>query len=230
MWHLRRNSFAVLAAGVSLAIALFAAPLASAHDAEHGGGRVVAPTGKWDGRTAGELLGDVWYRLYSLPVADNPYFGNGDPCFRLGRRGRVVYPANGGLDHVCTVKKGTPVYVNGLFCAWSSAEDPYPPDEATQRALCLALDEEVETSLISIDGGTPVNVRAQRFSVFSPQRRLQLPPENILGIPPQSITLTAHGWMAMIVHLPLGLHAIRSENTFPDGEYSFTKYINVVRR
>src|SRR3954469_23403128 len=98
MRHLRHTGLAALGVGLGLAIALFAVPVASGHDAEQSGGRVVAPTGTWDGRTAGELLGDVWYRLYSLPVADNPWFGNGDPCFRLGRRGGVLYPANGGLD------------------------------------------------------------------------------------------------------------------------------------
>ena len=89
-------------------------------------------------------------------------------------------------------------------------------------------------SLISVDGGRPVDARDRRFSVFSPQRTVRLPPENILEIPPPPgpITLTAHGWMAMIVDLPLGLHAIRSANTWVDGSepYIFTKYVNVVRR
>jgi hypothetical protein len=231
--RLRHIRLAALAVGLGLAVTLLAAPVASGH-ANQSGARIVAPTGTWDGRTAGELLGEVWYRLYSLPAADNPWFFNGDPCFRLGRRGGVLYPANPGLDRLCTVKQGIPVYVQGISTAWSSAEDPYPRTEATQRALALASDETAAKSLISVDGGTPVDVRARRFGVFSPQRTLRLPAENILEIPPprKPITLTAHGWMAMLVDLPLGLHAIRSETTWVDGSepYIFTKYVNVVRR
>jgi hypothetical protein len=179
-------------------------------------------------------MGDAWYRLYSLPAAENPWFGNGDPCFRLGRTGGVLYPANGGLDRLCTVRQGTPVYVNGLFCAWSSAEDPFPQDEASQRALCFDFDKTVAKSLVSIDGGRPVDVRDRHFSVFSPQRSVQLPPDNLLEIPPppEPITFSGHGWMAMVVDLPPGLHAIRSANTWIDGSepYIFTKFVNVVRR
>jgi hypothetical protein len=235
MRHLRHIGLAALAVGLGLAVTLFAAPVASGHPAKQSGGRIIAPTGTWDGRTAGELLGDVWYRLYSLPAPDNPVFGNGDACFRLGRTGGVVYLTNSfPPDHLCNVKQGTPVYINGLFTAWSSAEDPYPRDEATQRALALASDETAATALISVDGGRPVDARDRRFSVFSPQRTVQLPRENILEIPPppRPITLTAHGWMAMIVDLPPGLHAILLETTWVDGSepYIRTRYVNVVRR
>jgi hypothetical protein len=74
MRHLRRT---VLAA---VAVALCVAPVAGAHDPHRDrGGAVVAPAkDKW--------LGESWAQLYSLPVSENPFRGNGNPCLTLATR------------------------------------------------------------------------------------------------------------------------------------------------
>ena len=229
MRHLRHIVLAATMVGLSLAVA---APFASAQDSQRGGAQVVAPAGTWDGTTAGEMLGEAWYRVLSLPVAENPFFGNGDPCMRMGRTGGVLFPVADGAT--CTVNRGTPILITGLTTECSNAEPPpyYGRDEAAQRACALAGDEAAAASLITIDGRSPVDVRDPRYGVFSPQRKVKLPAENILGIGPRTITFTAHGWMAFVVDLAPGLHEIRSYNTFLDGSdpYVFSKFINVVRR
>lgn len=228
MRHLRHIVLAAAVVGLSLTVA---APFASAQDSQQGDARVVAPTGTWDGTTAGEMLGEAWYRVYSLPVAENPFFGNGDHCMRLGRTGGVLF--NASIERTCTVKRGTPVLINGLFTACSNAEPPpyYGANEAAQRACALASDESAAASVVTIDGRSPVDVRDPRYGVFSPQSKVKLPAENILGIAPRTITFTAHGWMAFVVDLPPGPHEIRSYNTFLDGSdpYVFSKFIDVVR-
>ena len=60
---------------------------------------------------------------------------------------------------------------------------------------------------------------------------MKLPRDNVFGVPPQRITLSAHGSLVFVLDLPLGVHAIRSYNTFEDGSvYDFTKYVQVIRR
>jgi hypothetical protein len=226
MRHLRHIVLAATLVGLSLAVA---APFASAQDSQEGGARVVAPTGTWDGTTAGEMLGEAWYRVFSLPVDENPFFGNGDPCWQLGRTGGILF--NASIERPCTVKRGTPVLINGLTTACTNADQPPSLDEAAQRACALAGDESAEASVVTIDGRSPVDVRDPRYGVFSPQRKVKVPAENGFGIAPRTITFTAHGWMAFVVDLAPGLHEIRSYNTFLDGSdpYVFSKFINVVR-
>jgi hypothetical protein len=87
------------------------------------------------------------------------------------------------------------------------------------------------SSRVTVDGRGLDNVAQPRYGVFAPQRTLLLPPDNIYDLPPQRITMSAHGWMVFVLDLPLGVHAIRSYNTFKDGSvYDFTKYVTVIRR
>jgi hypothetical protein len=59
---------------------------------------------------------------------------------------------------------------------------------------------------------------------------VKLPCDNVFGVPPQRITLSAHGWMVFVLDLAPAVHAIGSYNTFGDGSvYDFTKYVDVIR-
>jgi hypothetical protein len=110
-------------------------------------------------------------------------------------------------------------------------EAPYPRDEATQQRLALEFDETVDTSIVTVDCRDAVNVHDPLYGALSPQKSVKLPRDNPFGLPPQQITLSAHGWMVFVLDLPLGVHAIRSYNTFKDGSvYDFTKYVKVIRR
>lgn len=228
MGHVRRIAFAL----VIFAVGLVVASAASAQSSPQGGPRFVPPAGTWDGMAAGDLMEELWYRVYTLPVEEGPFGDNGDRCMRLGRTGGILFPANAPRERPCIVERGTPVFINGLSTAWSSFEDPFPRDEATQQALSLASDESAAASIVTIDGRGALDVRKARYGVFGPQRVGKLPRDNIFGLPPQAFTVSSHGWMVFVLDLPVGLHAIQSYNTFTDGSepYVFTKFVKVVQR
>jgi hypothetical protein len=197
-----------------VAISLCAAPVAAAQDADHvrSGGAVIAPAkDKW----AGELIAQI----YSLPLSENPFAGNGNPCLTVAHK--VIQEIGG---H-CTIEQGT-TFTLGVGSWWSSAEDPFPQTRAEQLALAAAQDREMVVGItISVDGGEPVEIRTPRFEVFSPQRTVLLPEDNILDnpeenidIPAQTVTLSVHGWNAAIRRLSVGEHTIVGDTLFTDGE------------
>ena len=195
------------------AVALSAAPAAGAHDP------VVAPAkDKW--------LGEVWAQLYSLPLSENPFEGNGNPCLEVGHK---VIQAIGGP---CTVEKGT-AFTLGFGTAWSNVEDPFPETKRQQLAVATEADyESVAGMTVSVDGDDPVEIRTRRFELFSPQRTVLLPADNILGVDgPQTVTLSAHGWGAVVRKLSVGEHEIVSDTLFTDGtHFEVPHEITVVRR
>jgi len=191
MRHLRRI---VLAA---VAVALCVAPVAGAQELqEDSGGAVVAPAkDKW--------LGEVWAQLYSLPLSEHPFEGNGNPCLTLANK--VIQEIGG---H-CTVEEGTALTL-GFGTAWSNVEDPFPETREEQLAVASAVDYEFVVGMtITVDGGDPVDIYKPRFELFSPQRTVLLPADNFLGLDgPQIVTLSAHAWAAVIRKLSVGEHNI----------------------
>jgi hypothetical protein len=222
----------------ALTVALCAAPVAAAHPPHNDRGPLVTPTYRLGGLTGGELLGEQLFLAHSLPPAENPAFGNGNPCLRLGHRGEVLAPLFGGdVPVTCTVKPGTPVFIFGWYNSCSNVELPpsYGKNEAEQRACARAGDQAVQALRLTVDD-EPVNIHTRRFEVFTPQRKVQLPEGNILGVPPQKATFTAHGWVATVSRLSPGRHTIQVEVVLdagpPDGVITFvrgTLVVNVVR-
>lgn len=213
MRHLRR---AVLTAAVA---ALCAAPLAAAHDHHKGGGAVVVPAGE-------ELFGEAWAQLLSNPA--DTFSGR---CMPLGRK--VVAPEPGAdFTATCKVRRGTTLlFYFGSEC--SDVEEPpfFGADEQAQRACALAFDQEFfQSAHLTVDDGEAVDILNPRFELFSPQRTVELPENNFLGVPPQTATFTAHGWAALVRKLRPGEHTITVEVTDTDGVTTFTAFIDVVRR
>lgn len=221
MRHLR---FAVLAVA---AVALCAAPVAVAHPPHKGGGADVAPVHKVAGLTGGELLGEAWAQLLSHPA--DTFSGS---CIPLGRNGKVVSPEAVPDTATCTVKRGTSLFF-WLGSECSNVEEPpfFGADEAEQRACAVASDESFfEAARITVDGGEPVDILNPRFELFSPQRTVELPADNILGVEPQTATFTAHGWGALVRKLRPGQHTITWEVETADDDTTVTVFVNVVRR
>jgi hypothetical protein len=209
MRHLRHI---VLAA---VAVALCVAPVAGAHGPDKdGGGAVVAPAkDKW--------LGEFWAQIYALPVSENPFAGHGR-CLTVGHK--VVQAAGA----PCTIEQGT-AFTLGFGTAWSSVEDPFPQTRAEQLALAVAANQQVVGMTVTVDGGDPVEIRTPRFELFSPQRTVLLPADNILGLDgPQTITLSAHGWGAVVRKLSPGEHTIVGDTLFADGEHLIVTHIVTV--
>jgi hypothetical protein len=211
MRHLRRI---VLAA---VAVVLCVAPVASAQDShEDRGDAVVAPAkDKW--------LGEVWAQLYALPLSEHPFEGNGNPCLTVARK--VIQEIGG----PCTVEEGTALTL-GFGTAWSNVEDPFPETREEQLAVATAVDYELVAGMtISVDGSDPVEIRTARFELFSPQRTVLLPADNFLGVDgPQIVTLSAHGWGAVVRKLGVGEHEIIGDTLFTDGTHFVVPHILTV--
>jgi len=202
---------------LALALALCAAPAAAARDAHQDrGGAVVVPA-------QAEWLGESWAQIYSLPVSVNPFAGNGNPCLTLAHK--VIQEIGG----PCTIEHGT-TFTLYFGSAWSSAEDPFPHTRRKQLALAIAADREnVLGMIVTVDDGRPVEIRTPRFELYSPQRTVLLPADNLLGVKgPRIVTLTAHGWEAAIRNLSVGEHTIMSDVRFADGEHFILAHILTV--
>ena len=70
---------------------------------------------------------------------------------------------------------------------------------------------------MSVDGGSPVNIRTRRFELFSPQMTVDLPEDNVFGIPAQTMTFVAHAWAVMVGGLTPGEHVITITVEASDG-------------
>lgn len=216
----RRAAWALAALTLGLSAAVTGA--AQAHQ-----GAAVVPAHHVAGLSGGELLGESWARRFELP-AENRFVGG---CQRLGRGRQVLSPVIGDDDTAsCTAPSGTPVFLRfGTVC-----DDVEPPpffgaDEAAQRACAVAADDAVVALRIAVDGGRPVAIRRDRFELISPQLRVQLPPDNIVGVPPQPMTFVAHAWGALVRGLCRGKHTITFEIVMPDGAFTVSVFVNIVR-
>ncbi len=205
-----------------LAVALCSAPVAIAGGG-HGGG-VATPVHKVAGLSGGELWGELWVQDLSHPGA---FSGN---CIPLGNKGKVLAPIPGpDFTASCTVKPGTPLFFAfGSEC--SDVEGPpfFGGDEEAQRACAIVADEFFVAARITVDNGKTVEMLNPRFEVISPQQTVELPADNVFGVPPQTATLVAHGWAALVRGLGPGEHTITVEVTTTDEEATFEAFINVV--
>jgi hypothetical protein len=210
-----RRRFAVrhvrLLVSAVLAVALWTAPAAAAHPPQQkGGGAHIAPIDRVGGLTGGELLAESWAR--SLTVSgEDPYLGGCAPV--AGTGGKLVEPfPSPEMTATCTVRPGTKIAIwPGSEC--SNVEEPpfFGRDEAEQRACAIAVDQAIESILVSVDGSAPVDIRDPRYELISPQRTVQLPPGNVFGVDPQPATFVAHSWAAVVRHLTPGRHTIAVE-------------------
>ena len=210
---MRHLCLSVLAA---VAVALFIAPGAGAHPLPGAGAHpldrhrhvavVTAAKPAWSG--------ELWAQIASLPLSENPWVGNGNPCLTVGHK---VLQEIGGP---CTMEEGW-VFTLGFGGAASNVEEPFPQTQAEQCAVAQAADRAVFVGLhVIVDGGAPIDVHTPRFEVCSPQRAVLLPADNLAGVPgPQIATLTAHGWPAAVRHLPRGEHTIVGDAELADGTH-----------
>ena len=216
--HLLAVTGAILAVGLLTSASAWGAT-APRGTGGHDTGRVVPPTRTVDGLDGSDVMDEGWYIDLSLPEEVNPFFGNGDPCVKLGKKGKVLLALGPGPIS-CTVAQGTAVYVIGGTDFCDNVESPpfFGADERAQRDCALALLSVVTAITMTVDGGPPINLFAQRFETCSHQRRVQLLPDNFLGVPAQPATFTACGWVAWLEELPPGPHTIRTVTTTTDAE------------
>jgi hypothetical protein len=222
MRHLRYVVVAIVA------VALCAAPVALAKKNENkGGGAVIAPVHQVNGQSGTELLGEYWGELLSNPIGT--FSGS---CIPLGNKGKVLAPEpDEDFTASCTVKPGTTLlFAFGSECS-NVEEDPFFGEtEAEQLACAIAFDEEFFVAAsITVDDGNPVDILNSRFELFSRQRSVVLPEDNILDADAGPATFTAHGWGAIVRGLRPGQHTVEVVVTDVEGfTATFTASINVV--
>jgi hypothetical protein len=217
MRHLRRTVLA------TLAIALCAAPATGAQ--LHQDGAVVAPA-RGGGLTGGELLGEAWAHGLVLPAGEDPFSGS---CTTLARNVLVPHLDDAGAAK-CTATPATRLFVYfGSEC--SDVEGPvFAQTEEEQLACAVASDQAIHELNITVDNGDTINLVGPRFELFSPQRTIGLPADNVFGVPAQTATFTAHAWGAVIRNLHPGQHTVIVEVVAPDfgGTFTFTITLNVI--
>lgn len=208
---------------VMLALALCATPDALAKDKQKG--ELVPVPQRVAGMTGGELLGEGWADFLAAPAGT---FSGG--CMPVAHK--VVSPevdADGNAS--CTVRKGTTIMLFlGSECSNVEEEPFFGADAAQQRQCAIEADQFFVSALVSLDGGAPVEQVAPRFEEISPQRSVELPPDNILGVDPGPATFVAHGWVVLVQKLDPGEHLLTGTVTTDDGFTSpFRIAITVVK-
>ena len=225
MRHLRPT---VLAA---VAVALWAAPTAAAADANRlGGDGAVVPVHEVAGTPAGEFIGAGFAEDYAAHAGDTP---PATPCRIVGSKREALVMGPNGETIGCTVSRRTQLVVFGLGSACSDVEPPpfFGADDAAQRACAAAFDHEFVTELrVTVDHRAPVDIRKKRFEIVSPQMTVQLPDDNVFGIPAQTATLVAHAWMAQIRELRPGRHTVSIDAVTTDFAITSTVMLKVVSR
>jgi hypothetical protein len=207
---------------VALALTLSIVPAANAHQARKGGSAVVVPA-RGGGLTGGELLGAAW--------AVGPYAGE-DPfrgsCVTLAHNVIAPHPDETGTA-TCTATPSTRLF--GFFgTACFDVEEGVGGTEEEQLACAVASDQAIHELNVTVDDGETIDIVRRRFELVSPQMTVQLPPDNVFGVPAQATTFTAHAWGAVVRRLRTGRHVITYEIVAPDfgGTFTSTVVLNVV--
>ena len=201
-------------------VALVASSPAAARQSQSGGGAVVTP--------AGGHVAALWHEtLLELPAAVNPLFGSGaDPCVRFGPGGKLLSAISFG-EVSCTAELGT-VLTTGWshFCSsFEVGTEFFAVGRQEQRACARAASTETGVS-VTVDGHT-VDIFKPQFTAFSPQTTVQLPADNVFGVPGQTATVTAYGWRANVRNLPVGRHLITTTVVVDGDMYPFHHVIDI---
>jgi len=213
-------------------VAVCVAPVATADTGQGGAGgqgrraSPVEPATSFQGAKGPELLAEYFSELLSLPPADNPLAGNGEGCLRLGENGRILSPVNGGTRTTvnCRVEASRPIFLVTSSVDCSSAEDaPFHAEGAAEQIACAreqfaeAVVPFVESVLVTVDGGAPVQLRDERFAIFSAQGETVFP-DNAIFEPSAGgpATFAAGAWAAKVHGLSRGPHTIVVHYTFAD--------------
>jgi hypothetical protein len=180
-----------------------------------------SPAAAVPGKKLGGTLGGMWKRVLETPTPQNPFAGGGPLCVDLGG---VVAPfgAPGTESITCTVKPGTKVFVAAWSAECSTLEGPpfHGDDEMSLRACARAVNAGIATKdvVVFVDGR-----RVPVTEVTSGQLRLDLPADNIFGVPagtglPPYLSV-ADGWVALLHPLTPGTHTITLDvvGEFPPG-------------
>jgi hypothetical protein len=189
MWRLARVLLAVVIGVVVTAPAASAAPDIQSRPASD--------------RKLATLLGELWETVLETPVPENPLAAGEPWCVDLDG---VVAPftLNPAAPPTCTVERGTAIFV-AVTIECSTVEPPpfFGSNEAELRECARAVDVPGSTLTLTVDG-EPVPLTL----VETPLLTIDLPEDNILGVPAQQALSVAAGFVALLPPLPPGTHQL----------------------
>ncbi|HET8988258.1 MAG TPA: hypothetical protein VFN43_07080 [Humibacillus sp.] len=191
------------------------------HASPKGADAVVAPA-HGAGMTGGQLLEEAWARS-NYTNAPNPLNGS---CESLARDVLVAH-FDDDLSARCQATQRTRLFLYfGTACF--NVEEGVGETEEAQLACAVGSDRSIHELNVTVDGETTALVNP-RFEIFSRQRSLQLPEDNVFG--ESEVSFTAHGWGAVVRRLRPGVHTVTMELVAPDwGEpTTFTVVVDVLR-
>jgi hypothetical protein len=217
----------LLAAVVALCAAT--APAAASDVGGHGRPDFV-PVKRLGGLTGGELVGQWWAQVLAIPAAENPLFPPSPArCLTLGRNGKVAGMAGTARSAplTCTIKTGTPLFVAAGLSECSSAEpEPYKAVTEEEQRECAKeffSSPVVVATLLSLDGGPPVDIHTERFQLVSPQTRVVFPAGAIYDAAAGPATFVGAAYAATLHgRLSPGRHTLKIDFVRPDGTRSTT--------
>ena len=157
-------------------------------------------------RLGGTLLDEI----LTLPADDNPSAGTGDACVPLAPH--VIAPlftAAGQPPLTCTVAPGTRVFAQGSTAECSNVEPPpFHADTYAEAVACaMAFSAPLTRHALTVDGHA-IDLLAGGYSGTSQYLTAQLPENNVLGVPAQTIRFAAFGYGVLLSPLPPGTHTI----------------------
>jgi hypothetical protein len=166
-------------------------------------------------------LAELWTQVLETPALENPIIGNGTACWDLGKDtivqfGPITDPT---APKECKVEPGTKIFIVGSSFECSSidgddGEPPFTPKNLRECAVDHTGSEPTVT--ITLDGNTSV---VPLTGVGTPALKIDLPEDNIFGVPADKHLSVAYGWVALSPALTPGTYTIEiTDSPFPDSK------------
>ena len=165
------------------------------------------------GLTYGEWTARFWQWLHSIPKPDSPAADTTGKNCALKQTGTVWFlpgTFGGTNERTCTIPAGKAILVSliNVMCSYAEHHLKTEPD---LRACAKADQDKVTTTSITVDGVQLNPVRLQ-----SPLFTVTLPPNNALGLKPQTSPAISDGYWVFLQPLPPGSHTIHSSGSLVD--------------
>jgi hypothetical protein len=194
--------------GVAVAVTFVLTPAsASAASDPDSSGRLVRPERSFGGVDGGDVTGEGWRSSLSTP-ADRLR----PRCLRLGRDRAALLALPGEEPPACRVGAGTAIYVLGLtYVCVHPVADRVSPSEERRCALDGIADDSQDVPIVfTLDRRRVTDLNDRRYLICSPQRRVDVASDSIVDVPAGPSTVTACGYVAWLIGLPPGQHALRT--------------------
>lgn len=182
-------------------------------------------------RQLAQDLEGFWTYVLQTPAPQNPFTSDNNRCHQLGQQVLAPLLPFAPASVTCPVKPGTRVFIGEMSAECSTAEAPpfHGDNEAELRAcvqsVLLGPVGNFNVHTLVVDGRTvPVTL------VQTPLMSVNLPPDNMLGVPAQQALSVAMGWVALLHPMTPGIHHVTYtfSGTFQGSPIGVTNEITII--